>query len=210
MSTPLVIFIAGPSGSGKTTLARGLYNTWGSDKVLTLSSDYYYKCMPDLSFAEREQQNYDAPSSIDIKLMSEHLQQLKAGASVEVPEYDFKQHARSGKTIIQKPKPIIIVEGILILAIESLREQAEHKIYLDTQLDVCLMRRIRRDCMERGRTVESVLNQYEKTVHPMLVKYVLPSRQYANFLFEDGGPVPGAMSHLNQLIGAHLDQLIPN
>lgn len=207
---PLVIFIAGPSGSGKTTLARGLYEKWGPDNVALISSDSYYQDHGELSFKDREQINFDAPSAIDIKLMSRQLESIINGNKIELPTYNFKSHKRTGLTISQEARPVIIVEGILILAIESLRQLAKHKIYLDTQLDVCLMRRIRRDCMERGRTVESVLSQYEKTVHPMLVKYVLPSRQYATCLFEDGGPVPGVFSWLNETIsdhlGTHIDQ----
>lgn len=205
MFNPLVIFIAGPSGSGKTTLAKGLVDKWGQDQIAYISSDSYYKDHSEISFEEREKLNYDAPSAIDFKLMTEQIKELKDNKTIKMPQYDFGNHARSSKQLTQEPRPIIIVEGILILAIENLRQEANHSLYLDTQLDVCLMRRIRRDCMERQRTVESVLNQYEKTVHPMLIKYVLPSRQYASCLFEDGGPVPAAMSYLNEIIASKLE-----
>lgn len=201
---PLVIFIAGPSGSGKTTLARGLYENWGPSKITLLTSDSYYKDFSHIPFSERTKLNFDAPCSIDIELMQSHLKQLISGHAIDLPSYDFKKHNRSDDLTKIEPRPVLIVEGILILAIECLRQYANHKIYLDTQLDLCLMRRIRRDCMERGRTVESVLDQYEKTVHPMLIKYVLPSRQYATCLFEDGGPIPGVFSWTNEIIASHL------
>ncbi len=201
----LVISISGPSGSGKTTLANGLLAKWPSDVITVLRSDAYYHDQSQCSLQERALMNYDAPEAIDFPLLVQHLKQLQAGQAIHIPEYDFKTHARTAKHITVQPCPIIIVEGILLLAIEEIRALAQHRIYLDTPLDVCLLRRIRRDCMERGRTVESVLNQYEKTVHPMLMKYVLPSKQFASQLFDDGGPVPGPMSWLNQTIDVFLN-----
>lgn len=208
MTEPLVICIAGPSGSGKTTLAKGIQNTWGKDLVTCISADSYYHDRQHLNILERSRLNFDSPEAIDFETMARQIQELKSNKTIEVPVYDFSEHKRCKNTITQKPTPVIVIEGILILAVEALRKLARHKIYLDTQLDVCLMRRIRRDCMERGRTVESVLNQYEATVHPMLVRYVLPSRQYATCLFEDGGPVPGALSWLNESIKSHLNSQV--
>lgn len=207
VTEPLVICIAGPSGSGKTTLARGIYDKWGKDIVAVLSADSYYFDQQHLSMPDREKLNFDAPESIDFALMEQHILELQSGKSIRIPKYDFAGHKRIPGSTKQSPTPIIILEGILILAIERLRKHAKHKIYLDTHLDVCLMRRIRRDCMERGRTVASVLNQYESTVHPMLVKYVLPSRQYATCLFEDGGPIPGVFSWVNESIQTHINSL---
>lgn len=207
MIEPLIVCIAGPSGSGKTTLAKGIAEAWGPEIVTTLSADSYYHDQQNIEMSERAKLNFDAPEAIDFVLMEQHIIALANNQKVTKPIYDFKEHKRIPNIMQTNPTPVIILEGILILAIDRIRKHAKHRIYLDTQLDVCLMRRIRRDCMERGRTVESVLEQYEKTVHPMLVKYVLPSRQYATCLFEDGGPVPGVFSWLNEAIKSHVNAL---
>lgn len=200
----LIISISGPSGSGKTTLANGLAQTWNKDILTILRADSYYNDHSDLTQAERDKLNYDAPEAIDFELMVRQIKELQIGKTVSIPQYDFKTHARKKNPLTVKPVPVIIVEGILLLAIEEIRNLATHKIYLNTDLDVCLLRRIKRDCMERGRTVESVLNQYEQTVHPMLIKYVLPSKQYATQLFEDGGPTPGPLGWINETIDVFL------
>lgn len=200
----LVISISGPSGSGKTTLADGLMARWPRDVLTVMRADSYYHDRSTLSPEARHSINYDAPEAIDFDLMVKHIAQLKAGQSVDAPQYDFTTHSRTQNHQTLQPVPIIVVEGILLLAIEDIRHHAQHRVYLNTPLDVCLLRRIRRDCMERGRTVESVLSQYEQTVHPMLIKYVLPSRQFSTQLFDDGGPVPGPMGWLNETIDVFL------
>ena len=200
----LVISISGPSGSGKTTLADGLMARWPRDVLSVIRADSYYHDRSALTPKERSTIKYDAPEAIDFDLMVQHIAQLKSGQSVYAPQYDFTTHSRTQDHQILHPVPIIIVEGILLLAIENIRHHAQHRVYLNTPLDVCLLRRIRRDCMDRGRTVESVLSQYEQTVHPMLVKYVLPSRQFSTQLFDDGGPVPGPMGWLNETIDVFL------
>ncbi len=182
----LVIGIAGGTGSGKTTVAQAILNTVG--KVSSyLPHDAYYKDLTTLPPIQKTAVNFDHPNSLDTDLMIKHIQHLKAGQSIELPIYDFTTHARTGQTIRVQPNPIILVEGILIFTDAKLRELFDVKIFVDTDSDIRLTRRIRRDIHERGRNIESVLSQYESTVRPMHLEFVEPSKRYADIIIPEGG-----------------------
>ena len=182
----LTIGIAGGTGSGKTTLMKNLVSRFGND-VTVISHDNYYKRRDDLTYEERCDINYDEPAAFDTDLMIEHLAKLRCGETIECPVYDFTVHNRSDETLTIVPKRVIIVEGILIFADEGLRDLMDIKIFVDTDTDVRLCRRIKRDVNKRGRTLESVLTQYLTTVKPMHEKYVEPSKKYANIVVPEGG-----------------------
>ena len=178
MENILVLGIAGGSGSGKTTLMKNLVEIFGAD-VTVLSHDNYYKRHDEMTYEERCLINYDEPAAFENDLMMEHLRQLKNGQSILCPVYDYTVHNRSDETTLVEPKRVIIVEGILIFADEALRELMDIRIFVDTDADVRLCRRIKRDVNKRGRSLESVLLQYQTTVKPMHEKYVEPSKKYA-------------------------------
>ncbi len=186
MNSTLVIGIAGGTGSGKSTLLDNL-NARFADNVAVLHHDNYYRRRDDLPMSERVKINYDEPAALETDLMAQHLIQLKRGETIRCPVYDFSQHNRSDKTVAVEPKKVIIVEGILIFEDEQLRNLMDVRIFVDTDADVRLCRRIIRDVEERGRTLESVLTQYQTTVKPMHEKYVEPSKKYANIVVPEGG-----------------------
>ncbi len=181
-----IIGIAGASGSGKTTISKRIQKALASDAV-QINHDSYYKHHPDLSFEERAAMNYDHPDSLDTALLIQHLKALKADQPVETPEYDFTLHQRKSETTTVQPVSVIIVEGILIFADPLLRELFDIKIFVDTDPDICLARRIKRDVEKRGRTLNSVLDQYIKTVKPMYHEFVEPSKRYADIIIPEGG-----------------------
>lgn len=183
----IIIGIAGPSASGKSLLANTIVSELGSDQVAVIAEDAYYKDRPELSFEERCEINYDHPDAFDHGLLSEHLQQLACGKSVQVPVYDFSQHLRKKETYTVSKHRIIVLEGILLLAEPKLREQMDICIFTDTPLDICLLRRIQRDVLERKRSIESVIEQYEKTVRPMYWQFIEPSKRYADIIVPRGG-----------------------
>lgn len=183
----IIIGIAGPSASGKSLLANTIVSELGSDQVAVISEDAYYKDRSELSFEERCQINYDHPDAFDHDLLTEHLQQLARGKSVRVPVYDFTQHLRKKETYVVSKHRIIVLEGILLLAEPKLREQMDICIFTDTALDICLLRRIQRDVLERKRSIESVIEQYEKTVRPMYWQFIEPSKRYADIIVPRGG-----------------------
>ncbi len=183
----LVIGIAGGTGSGKTTVANEILTRVGKEIVSYIPHDAYYRDLSDLPPNEKTPINYDHPNSLDTELMISHVEKLKQGLSVELPIYDFTIHSRTSKTITIPPNPVILVEGILIFSDPVLRELFDVKIFVDTDADIRLTRRIRRDITERGRTIESVLNQYEKTVRPMHLEFVEPSKRYADIIIPEGG-----------------------
>ncbi|HHM23454.1 MAG TPA: uridine kinase [Bacteroidetes bacterium] len=187
MGRPILIGIAGGSGSGKTLVAQTLINLLGSDRVVVIQQDAYYKDLSHLPFEERVKQNFDHPDAFDEDLLVEHLEALLAGKSVERPVYDFTQHTRKKETVTLGGHDIIILEGILILQSERLRNMMDIKIYVDTDADVRLIRRLRRDLVERGRSVESILSQYENSVRPMHLQFVEPSKRYADLIIPEGG-----------------------
>lgn len=182
----LIIGIAGGTGSGKTTLAEKLARIFGND-VAIIKHDSYYKCQDGLSLADRAKQNYDHPNSFDTELMVEHIKKLKAGESIFCPAYDYSLHNRSDKTELIEPKRVIIAEGIMILESPELRSLMDIRIFVDTDADVRIIRRIMRDVKERGRTLDSVVGQYLTTVKPMHEQFVEPSKKYADVIVPEGG-----------------------
>ena len=204
MKDILVIGIAGGTGSGKTTLMDNLMQRFG-DQVTVLSHDNYYRRRDDMTMEERSKVNYDEPAALETDLMVKHLEQLRRGESIECPVYDFAQHNRSNKTTTIVPKRVIIVEGILIFENEALRDLMDIRIFVDTDADVRLGRRILRDVEERGRTLQSVLEQYETTVKPMHEKYVEPSKKHANLVVPEGGKNYVALDMILSRIQRHLD-----
>ena len=200
----LVIGIAGGTGSGKTTLMNNIMAKF-EGMVTVLSHDNYYKRHDELTFEERSGLNYDEPDAIETSLMVEHLLQLKQGQAIDCPVYDFTRHNRSDETVRLEPKPVIIVEGILIFENEALRNLMDIRLFVDTDADVRLCRRIKRDVTKRGRTLESVLTQYQTTVKPMHEKYVEPSKKYANLVIPEGGRNMVALDMILGRIQKHLD-----
>lgn len=186
MSDVMIIGIAGGSGSGKTTLAKRLVDEFG-DEVCLICHDNYYKRHDDLSYDERCKLNYDEPAAFDNELLRSHLLQLRDGHGVECPVYDYSLHNRSRKTVYVAPKKVVIVEGILIFDNADLCELFDVKIFVDTDADVRIVRRIMRDVAERGRSLDSVIMQYLGTVKPMHEKYVEPSRRRADIIVPEGG-----------------------
>lgn len=200
----LVIGIAGGTGSGKTTLMKNIVAQFGG-VVSVLSHDNYYKRRDDLSFEERCKINYDEPAALDTSLLVYHLEQLRCGQAIECPVYDFAQHNRSNETLRVEPNRVIIVEGIMIFENEALRNLMDIRIYVDTDADVRLCRRIKRDVNKRGRSLESVLEQYQTTVKPMHEKYVEPSKKYANLVVPEGGKNAVALDMIMGHIQRHLE-----
>lgn len=202
----LVIGIAGGTGSGKTTLMQRLVERFGSD-VTVLSHDNYYRRRDDMPFEERCKVNYDEPAALETDLMARHLDALRHGQTIDCPVYDFAMHNRSGETVRIEPKRVIIVEGILIFENKQLRDLMDIKIFVDTDADVRLCRRIRRDVRERGRTLESVIEQYQTTVKPMHEKYVEPSKRYAHIVVPEGGKNTVALEMIEGRIRRHLEEV---
>lgn len=205
MDRTLVIGIAGGSGSGKTTLMKNIIAQFG-DVVTVISHDNYYKQRDDLSYEERCAVNYDEPDAFDTSLLVYQLEQLIRGQTIECPTYDFTIHNRSKETITIVPKQVIIVEGILIFENKELRELMDIRIFVDTDADIRLCRRIKRDVNKRGRTLESVLQQYQQTVKPMHEKHVEPSKKYANLVVPEGGKNVVALDMIIGRIQKHLER----
>lgn len=187
----VVIAIAGASASGKSLIASTIYkelkNELGTDNIDIISEDAYYKDQSHLTMDERIKTNYDHPNSMDHHLLVEHLRQLKQGCAIEIPEYDYTEHNRKTTTRHFEPKKIIILEGILLLTDESIRNELNVSIFVDAPLDICFIRRLQRDMVERGRSMESVITQYRKTVRPMFLQFIEPSKQYADIIVPKGG-----------------------
>ncbi|UUZ94925.1 uridine kinase [Paenibacillus sp. P25] len=184
----LIIGIAGGTGSGKTTVARSVIDRLGAGKVTFISQDNYYKDHTHLSFSERETINYDHPLAFDNELLLKHLKQLKKGQVVQAPVYDFANHARSMEHSVElKPNKIVIIEGLHVLSDENLRDILDIKVFVDTDPDVRILRRVLRDMNERGRTIQSVYDQYLNTVKPMHEAFIEPSKKYADLIIPEGG-----------------------
>lgn len=184
---PLVIGIAGGSGSGKTTVAQEILQRVGPDRIAYIQHDSYYKDLTGLPPAQRTVVNFDHPNSLETELLICHVEKLRAGQAIEVPIYDFATHSRTEKSFRVNPRGVIVVEGILIFADPALRTLFDVKIFVDTDADVRLIRRMQRDITERGRTVESVIKQYQSTVRPMHLEFVEPSKRYADVIIPEGG-----------------------
>ena len=186
-SRPVVLGVAGGSGSGKSTVVREVARLLGHNLVSVLRHDAYYRDRSDLAFEEREQVNYDHPEALETDLLARHVEALLEGEAVDLPTYDFSTHLRRTETERMEPRPVLILDGILILADESLRGLMDLKVFVDTEEDVRLSRRTRRDMRDRGRSAESVLAQFEATVRPMHEQFVEPCRQFADLLVSEGG-----------------------
>ncbi len=187
MPRPVVIGIAGGSGSGKTTVLRRIVEAFGPESIAVLDHDAYYRALNHLPFEERVAFNFDHPDALETDLMRRHLDRLLAGEAVEKPLYNFTTHTREARTVRVEPRPVIIIEGILVLAEPALVERMDIKLFVDAAPDVRLMRRLRRDIEERGRAVEAVLEQYERTVRPMHLEFVEPSKRRADVIIPRGG-----------------------
>lgn len=185
--TALVIGIAGGTGSGKTTIARAVVSSLPEDRVATIEYDAYYRDRPDLSDEARAQLNFDHPDALESELLVTHLRALKEGRGVDVPIYDFKTHRRRAEIHRVDPKPVIVVEGILVFVEPAIRELLDIKVFVDTDADIRIFRRIRRDMEQRGRTFDSVRQQYYDTVRPMHVQFVEPSKRWADLIIPEGG-----------------------
>ena len=200
----LVLGIAGGTGSGKTTLMKNIIDRFPGE-VTVISHDNYYKRHDELTYEQRCRLNYDEPAAFDTDLMIGHLDRLRRGEAIDCPVYDFTLHNRSGDTIRVEPKPVIIVEGIMIFVEPSLRALMDIRIFVDTDADVRLCRRILRDVKKRGRTLESVLRQYQDTVKPMHEQYVEPSKKFADLVVPEGGKNLVALDMIMSRICRHLD-----
>ena len=182
-----MIGIAGGSGSGKTTVAQEILQRVGPDRIAYIQHDSYYKDLTGLPPTQRNEVNFDHPNSLETELLIRHVEKLKAGQPIEVPVYDFSTDSRTGETFMIQPHRVIIVEGILIFVERALRDLFDVKIFVDTDPDVRLIRRLQRDITERGRSVESVIKQYQSTVRPMHLEFVEPSKRYADVIIPEGG-----------------------
>jgi uridine kinase len=179
--------VAGATGSGKTTVARKILERVGAEHIAYIPHDAYYRDLSHLPAQERDQVNFDHPDSLETELLIEHLKELRAGRPVKIPVYDFTTHTRTLATRRVSPAAVILVEGILVFAEQGLRDLFDVKLYVDTDSDVRFIRRLRRDLEERGRTVESVCDQYLNTVRPMQLEFVEPSKRYAHVIIPEGG-----------------------
>ncbi|UCC64629.1 MAG: uridine kinase [Anaerolineae bacterium] len=184
---PIIIGVAGGSGSGKTTVSQEILRRVGAERIAFIQHDSYYRDQSHLPMEQRARLNYDHPDILETGLLVSHLQQLQAGQPVAIPLYDFTTHTRRNETRRVEPKRVILVEGILIFAEPALRRVFDVRIWVDTDADVRFIRRLRRDIAERGRTVESVIEQYEATVRPMHLEFAEPSKRYANLIIPQGG-----------------------
>lgn len=201
---PFLIGVAGGSGSGKTTVVNHIIERVGPENLVLIQHDSYYRDLEHLTFEERAKQNFDHPSSLETELLVRHIEALTNGYSVEVPIYDFKEHVRKEETQTLVPKPVILVDGILIFFEKALRDLMHLKLFVDTDSDVRLLRRLRRDILERKRSVESVLDQYERYVRVMHLEFVEPTKRYADIIIPHGGENHAALDVLNAVIAGKL------
>ena len=204
---PLIIGVGGGSGSGKTTVVNKIVESIGSTDIVLIEHDSYYRDLRHIPLAERQKQNFDHPSSLETELLIRHLEALKSGYQIEIPVYDFVEHTRSNETISASPKKIILVDGILIFSEPKLRNKMDIKIFVDTDDDIRLLRRLKRDINDRGRDFDGVLNQYEKYVRPMHLEFVEPSKRYADIIIPRGGENKVALDMVNALINRKLHDL---
>ncbi len=186
-SKPIVIGVTGGSGSGKTSVSRAIFNQFSGHSILLLEQDFYYKDQSQMDFEERLKTNYDHPFAFDTDLMIQHVLHLITYKTIKKPIYDYAAHTRSDQVIVQEPKEVIIIEGILILEDERLRDLMDIKVYVDTDDDIRIIRRIKRDMDERGRTLDSVIGQYLSVVKPMYHQFIEPTKKYADIIIPEGG-----------------------
>ncbi len=206
----IIIGISGASASGKSLLANTIVNELGSSQVVVISEDSYYKDHSNIPFEERAKINYDHPDSLDHDLLNEHLIELQKGKDVHIPLYNFTNHLRENETRTIGKHLIIVLEGILLFVDPKLRELMDIRIYMDTALDICLIRRLKRDVKERARSLDSVLQQYEDTVRPMYLQFIEPSKRYADIIVPRGGgnriAIDMIKAKMRELLGNHPQQ----
>ncbi|MGB2752715.1 MAG: uridine kinase [Pyrinomonadaceae bacterium] len=202
----MIIGICGGTGSGKTTIARAIVEAVGEKKVVLVEQDSYYRNLSDMPLDERHQANFDHPDSLDSDMLVNHILRLKQGLTAEMPLYDFKTHTRSDKIEIIEPKPVVIVEGILIFAEPRVLDLLDVRIYVDTPDDIRLMRRLKRDFTERGRSFERTLEQYDRTIRPMHFEFVEPSKRHADIIIPEGGQIGVSVEILCGLVREKLSQ----
>lgn len=202
----MILGIAGGSGSGKTTLTERLRDHFGAEEVSVINHDSYYRAHDELPYEERCKLNYDHPNSFETSLLVEHLKALRAGSSVPVPVYDYTIHNRSKEIVMVSPAPVIIVEGILIFDDPDLCDLMDLKVFVDTDADVRILRRLVRDVKERGRTMDSVVSQYLTTVKPMHEQFVEPSKRKADLIVPEGGRNAVALDMLIKWVSSHINQ----
>lgn len=207
----IIIGISGPSASGKSLLANTIVNELGSEQVVVISEDSYYKDNGHLPFAEREKINYDHPEAFDHALLHDHLLQLRHGKAIEIPTYSHSKHIRLPETRTVGKHAIIVLEGILLFTDKALREIMDIRIFMSTPLDVCLIRRLKRDVVERQRSFESVVHQYENTVRPMYLQFIEPSSKYADIIVPRGGEnriaIEMIQAKMRELLAHHCAQM---
>ena len=202
----MFIGICGGTGSGKTTIARAIVDAVGAERVVLVEQDSYYRNLADMPLDERNQANFDHPDSIDSDMLVNHLMRLKQGLTVEMPLYDFVTHTRSDQIEVIEPRPVVIVEGILIFAEPRVLDLLDVRIFVDTPSDVRLMRRLRRDIIERGRTFERTMEQYERTIRPMHYEFVEPSKRHADIIIPEGGQFGVSIKFLCSLVRERLKE----
>ncbi len=206
MKNCIVIGIAGPSAGGKTTVTKKIIERFGDD-VVVISYDDYYKSLSHIPFEERVNLNYDHPNAFDIDLFKNHLELLIRGESIKKPVYDYKTYTRTNETVEISPKRIIVVEGVFALLDEKIRKLLDVKLYVETDPDVCFIRRLQRDTVERDRTMESVINQYLATVKPMQEIFIFPTKKHADIVILNGGLNPVVNEMINTTINSALKKL---
>jgi uridine kinase len=205
-TNPVTIGVAGGSGSGKTTVSTAILERVGTEHIAYMEHDAYYKDIRDLPYADSQPINFDHPDSLETDLLIEHIQQLKRGQAVAVPIYDFTTNSRTDRVRVVEPQPVILVEGILLFAEPELRKLFDVRIFVDTDADIRFIRRLKRDISERGRTVESVIEQYLHSVRPMHLEFVEPSKRYADVIIPEGGKNPVAM----EMVAARIRNMLEN
>tara|TARA_R100001143_G_C3361345_1_gene136890 strand:+ start:72755 stop:73381 length:627 start_codon:yes stop_codon:yes gene_type:complete len=203
---PLIIGVGGGSGSGKTTVVSKIVDGIGEDQIVLIEHDSYYRDLSHLPLSERVKQNFDHPSSLETELLIRHLDALKSGYKIDIPVYDFVQHTRAPESISVAPKKVILIDGILIFSEPNLRDRMDIKIFVDTDDDVRLLRRLKRDINERGRDFDGVLKQYEHYVRPMHLEFVEPSKRYADIIIPRGGENTVALDMINALVKGKLQE----
>ncbi|MGB0645984.1 MAG: uridine kinase [Bradymonadia bacterium] len=203
----VVLGIAGGTGSGKTTVARAIVEQIGTEKIAYLEHDSYYRDLEHMSLEDRRRVNFDHPDAFETSLLVEHVKMLMSGQAVEQPVYSYEHSVRTGETIRVEPKPLIVIEGILVLENHALQSLMDIKIFVDTDDDIRLLRRVRRDTEERGRSLEGILGQYEATVRPMHLAFVSPSRRHADVIIPNGGRNHVAISMVADGLRRRLDRL---
>lgn len=207
LKKPIIIGVTGGSGGGKTSVSRAILNSFPNARIAMIQHDSYYKDQSHISFEERVKTNYDHPLAFDTDFMIQQLKELLAGRPVDIPIYDYKEHTRSNRTFRQEPQDFIIVEGILVLEDERLRELMDIKLFVDTDDDIRIIRRIQRDMVERGRSLESIIEQYTSVVKPMYHQFIEPSKRYADIVIPEGVSNVVAIDLINTKIASILGEL---